>query len=106
MANTIFQKAYDKIKSITTPTWLKSLLQELQDLMFGVLRSAGKSYIDYITALILEAAQRTDLSGEQKFQYVLNNAKASGINTINDLKDNELNTLINFLYSKIKPTLS
>jgi SLT domain-containing protein len=100
--SSIFQKAYDAIKAIKTPTWLKVLLGELQVLMFDIAKKAGQNYVAYVEGLIIQAAGMTNLSNKQKFEYVFDNARKSGVAAVITLKDNELNVLINFLYSQWK----
>jgi hypothetical protein len=63
--SSIFQKAYDYIKSIKTPTWLKVLLGELQDLMFEIAKKAGPSYVAYVAGLVIAAAGMTNLTSKQ-----------------------------------------
>ena len=99
---TIFQKAYDAIKSWQAPRWLKFFLQQLNDLMIVVLKEAGQGYIDYLKEKIIEAAQNKDWSNKKKFDYVFNQAKKGFDTFVISLKDNEINTLINFLVSTLK----
>jgi hypothetical protein len=100
--SSIFQRAYDFIKAIKTPTWLKELLQSLQDIMLAIAKKAGQDYIAYLEAMIVEASLMNNLSSKQKFDYVFGKAKSGGISAIITLKDNEISTLINFLYSQYK----
>jgi len=102
----IFQRAYDWIKGIKSPQWLVDMLQELQDIMVTIFMTAGKAYIKYLEELILDAVKRTDLTDREKFEFVFNNARASGIQALNDLRDNELTTLINYLYTNYKANIS
>ena len=100
--SSVFQRAYDYIKAIKTPTWLKVLLGELQVLMFDIAKKAGQNYVAYVEDLIIQAAGMTNLNNKQKFEYVFENARKGGITAVITLKDNELNVLINFLYSQWK----
>ncbi len=102
MAKSIFQKAADAIRAFKTPTWLKEMLGALQDLMIVILKKAGEDYLTYLETLIIEVAGKKELSSKQKFEYVFENARKTGISAIITLKDNELNALINHLYAIYK----
>jgi hypothetical protein len=98
----IFQKAADWIKSLKTPEWLKNALQEMQDLMTAILITAGKAYLNELTNLIIVAAESDNMSSEQKFKYVVDKAKKSTTVALQQLKDNELNFLVNYLVANLK----
>ena len=97
-----FQSAYDWIKNLKTPQWLKLLLAQLQELMISMLVQAGQAYITYLKSKILEAAQHSDWSNEKKFDYVFDAAKGGFVEFAITLKDSELNVIINFLVAQFK----
>jgi hypothetical protein len=101
----IFQKAYDLIKAIKTPAWLKALLGELQTIMFNILKNAGKEYLSQLEVLIVEAYNKPNWTNQQKFKYVFDNARNSGIQALVELKDAELNALIENLYLRFKVSI-
>mgnify|MGYP001350122344 CR=1 FL=1 len=98
----LFQKAYDFFRNIKTPTWLKILLGELQDLMIVVLQKAGKDYINFVTEQVIAAAQDNNMSSGEKFDYVFKQAKKHLTLCVFTLKDNEINCIIEFICSKLK----
>jgi hypothetical protein len=98
----IFQKMADAIKNWQAPAWLKFLLSELNGIMMGILKAAGQAYIQYLQALIIEAAQHSTWTPGEKFNYVYTQAKKSFVEFGVTLKDNEINTLINYLVSMLK----
>lgn len=97
-----FQQCYDFFKNIKTPLWLKVLLAQLQALLIEILKQAGQAYIQYLQAKILEAAQHSDWSNEQKFDYVFDAAKAGFIEFAITLKDSEIRCIIEFLVNQLK----
>lgn len=97
----IFQKAYDAIKSWQAPQWLRKILQDLNDLMISILRETGEAYISYLKEQII-IASKEDWTPEEKFRYVFKQAKTSFVTFAVRLKDNELNSLINSLVSLLK----
>ena len=105
MANTVFQKCYDAINKWSAPAWLKSLIQELNDIMIAILKTAGKSYINYVQSLIIEASQMK-VSNQEKFQYVYKNATENALKMGIQIKDSEISALIEFLVSKFKKNLT
>jgi hypothetical protein len=98
----LIQKAYDFFKNIKTPQWLKLLLAQLQALIIQVAMQAGQAYINYLKEKILEAAGHSEWSSSKKFNYVFDAAKSGFTEYSVTLKDNELNTIINFLVSQLK----
>ena len=102
MGKSIFQKAADFIKGWTAPAWLKTLLAQLNDLMFLILKQIGQQYINYLQSKIIEATQHSDWSNEQKFDYVFNAAKEGFAEFAITLKDSEINCLIEFLVAQLK----
>lgn len=97
-----FQSAYNWIKNIKTPTWLKTLLAQLQDILISLLKQAGQAYIQYLQSKILEASTHSDWNNKQKFDYVFIEAKKGFVEFGITLKDSEINALIEFLFSQLK----
>lgn len=98
----IFQKMYDAIKNWQAPSWLKALIAEMNTLMMVILKEATQAYITYLKAKIIEAAQNQVWTPREKFDYVFKEAKKGFSQFAVSLKDNELNTLINYLVSILK----
>lgn len=98
----IWQKMYDFFDKIKTPSWLKVLLEELQDLMWVIIKKAGQDYINFVTEQILVASQDKTMTSAEKFDYVYKQAKKHLTLAVFTLKDNELNCLIEFIVSKLK----
>ena len=99
----ILQKIYDGIKNWKTPSWLRILLQQLQDLMIAILQQVTKAYIDYLLSEIIYAAGQ-DWSSEEKFAYVFKQAKKGFTEFAIVLKDSELRAIIEFLVNSLKKT--
>ncbi|MFA5037472.1 MAG: hypothetical protein WC479_09900 [Candidatus Izemoplasmatales bacterium] len=98
----IFQVAYDFFRNIKTPTWLKVLLGELQNLMVDIAKKAGQNYVAYVEGLVIEASGMTNLTNKQKFEYVFNKAKSGGVSAIVTLRDREITILVEFLYAQYR----
>jgi hypothetical protein len=98
----IFQNIYDAIKNWQPPAWVKALLSRLNDVIITILKQAGQAYIDYLKTEIIFAANHSDWSSKQKFQYVYDMAKKGFVEFGITLKDNELNTIINYFVSLLK----
>ncbi len=99
-----FQGVYDWIKNWKAPLWLKNLLQSLNDLMIAILKEVSKDYITYLKNSILEAASHSDWSNDEKFGYVFDKAKSGFTQFSIELKDREINLLIEFLVNQLKKT--
>ena len=98
---TLFQRMYDAIDKWTAPLWLRNLLQELNNLMLIILKEAGKAYITYIKTLIIEASGM-QISNKEKFEYVYKHATKKALSMGIELKDAQINALIEFLLNKLK----
>ena len=94
------QKIYNWLSGIKTPTWLKTLLSQIQDLIIAAAMSIGKEYISQLEAKILDTAQNSNYTSEKKFMVVFKWAK----DNIPDIKDSVLNMLIEILVNKLKQT--
>jgi len=101
MKITIFQKAYDAIKSWQPPQWLKIILQGINDLMIALLKKTGQAYIQYLQTEIIYAASQNWTPGE-KADYVFNQAKKGFVSFAITLKDSEVNLLIEQLVNLLK----
>jgi hypothetical protein len=99
---TIFQELYDAINNWRAPAWLRDFLANLQTVIVKIAESAGQAYLSYLEAKIIEAAGNASLTSEQKFKFVWDAARSGAVASLNELKDNELNALINVTYSSIK----
>ena len=102
MPNTIFQKAADAIRGWKTPDWLVSFLAGLQMVIISIAQKAGQAYLSYIEAKIIESAGNASLTSAQKFQYVWDAAKSGAVATLKDLKDSELNAIIETTVAALK----
>lgn len=98
----LWQKIYDGIKNWKTPMWVKILLGQLNDLMIDILKQAGQQYINFVKIKVIEAAQHKDWSNEEKFDYVFNAAKEGLLEFSITLKDNEIESIIQFFVSAFK----
>lgn len=94
----VFQRAYDFIKSLSTPAWLKILLQEIQDLIVATAIGIGKEYLRQLEEKICEVAQDPSLTNEQKFKAVFK----WGQYNIPNIKDASLNLCIEILVNLLK----
>src|SRR3990167_10224486 len=70
MANTIFQKLYDSIKNIKTPTWLITIMEKIQTLLISLMLDMGEDIIEKIKAKILEVAEEDIPGWPDKFKKV------------------------------------
>jgi hypothetical protein len=93
----MFQKIYDWIKNIKTPTWLRDLLGEIESILMQVAFLVGKTYIDQLTAEILRVSS-LQISGEEKFNLVFKFGKKN----LKNIKDSYLNLIIESLVNKLK----
>jgi len=100
----IFQVPYDWFKNWTAPLWLKNLLQVLNDMMYEILKEVGQSYINYLQTEIIVAAQHNDWTNKQKLDYVFGKAKNGFVEFGVQLKDAEINALIEFIVLQLKKT--
>lgn len=98
----IWQKMYNAIKNWQPPQWVKLLLGQLNDMMITILKETGKAYVEYLKAKIIEAANHSDWSNEEKFGYVFNAAKSGLVGFSITLKDREINVIIEFLVNELK----
>ncbi len=97
----ILQKFYNWLKSLRYPAWLRPYVQELNDLMIALFKEAGQQYINYLKTKIIEAAQNKNWTSRERFEYVFKEAKKGFVEFSITLKDNELNTIINYLYTQL-----
>lgn len=95
---------YNKIKNWQPPVWVKTLMQQLNDLMIAIVMSVGQGYIDYLKSAITVAAGHKDWSNDQKFNYVVEQAKSGFVGFAVTLKDSEVNLLVEFLTNQLKKT--
>ena len=102
MGKSIFQEAADAIQSWKAPYWLVDFLSNLQAVIINIAQSAGQAYLSYLEAKIIEAAGNASLTSDQKFKFVWDAARSGAVASINDLKDNELNAIINTTVSALK----
>ena len=93
----ILQKIYDSIKSFKAPTWLKNILQEIQNILVQVMLQVGKEYISKIQDKIIEVS-KYDINNKEKFRAVFDFTKA----LTPTLKDSAINLLLETLVSKLK----
>lgn len=93
----IFQKIYDWLSEVKTPAWLKSMLQEIQDVIVASLLQIGKEYLKGLSEKICEVAGN-DWTNERKFEAVWAWGKAN----IPDIKDAALNLAIEVLFAVAK----
>ena len=95
----IFQSAYNWIKGIKTPTWLKAMLQVVQDILISIAKQIGREYLNQLRTKIIEVSKK-DISTEQKFKEVFTYARVSL--KLSDIKDSALNLLIESLVNSLK----
>ena len=98
----IFQKAYNWIKGVNWPSWLKPVIQQLNDLMVAILLNVTQQYISFIKEKIIEASSLNNMSNSEKFEYVFKQAKAALFTFGITLKDNELDLIVQYLVSLLK----
>jgi len=97
MANSIFQKLYDKIKEFKTPDWLSAILYEIQMIVWSITLAVGKEYVNSLKDKIIEVAQ-LDISNEEKFKMVWEYGMSFGV----EIKDRYLRLLIESIYNYLK----
>jgi len=97
MSISIFQRCYNWIAGITTPSWLKILFDELQTVIVSTFLNIGKAYLDGLEAQIIKA-QESGLSSDAKWQMVFNWGKAN----IPNIRDSALNLAIELLVNLLK----
>ena len=98
----IFTRLYNWFKALRYSLWIIPYIQNLNDLMLAILKKAGREYVAFLQQKILEATQAKDWTARERFEYVFKHAKNNFGKFAIELKDNEINTIINFLYSSIK----
>ena len=99
---TIFQELYDAINNWRAPAWLRDFLANLQTIIVQIAEKAGQTYLSYLEAKIIEAAGNPALTSDQKFKFVWDAARSGAVASLKDLKDNELNAIINTTVSALK----
>ena len=97
----IFQAPYDFIERWTAPKWLKVMLQELNDIMFAILKQISEEYINFLKEQII-AADKADGSQVEKFKYVFTQAKKHLPEFTVRITDEELSAIIAYLTSSLK----
>ena len=97
--NTIWQKAADTIKRYTAPKWLTLLMGDVWEITYAIVLSVGRAYIQQLEAKIIEVAQDTSLSNQQKFDKVFDYARGF---TMVKITDSALNLLLEALFSRLK----
>jgi len=93
----IFQRAYDLFRNIKTPTWYKTLMAELQDIIIQILLQVGRDFIAGVEAQILEVS-KLDMPNRKKFERVFNYIKVKAPT----MKDSAINLLLEALFSRLK----
>lgn len=99
---TIFQELYDAINNWRAPAWLRDFLANLQTIIVSIAEKAGQAYLSYLEAKIIEAAGNPALTSDQKFKFVWDAARSGAVASLSELKDNELNAIINTTVSALK----
>lgn len=96
----IFQKVYDKIKSLKTPAWLKELLDKvLHNVIIPVLTKLGEDAIAVLKSLIIKAS-KMNISNSDKAKWVFNEFKSTF--KVSDIKDSYINLGIELLVNMLK----
>ena len=99
MAKSIFQKAYDWFKNITTPVWLKEFFDTLQEMLIKALTQIGEEVMTAIEAKIIEVNDKP-ITGREKLQEVFNYSKT--VLNLTTLSNSLLNMLIEILVNRLK----
>ena len=94
----LLQKLANWIKR-PTPTWLKAILQEVQNIIVAVALQIGQAYISELEGKIIEAAGM-NITSEQKFEFVFSWARKNL--AFKKVKDSALNLLIEAFVSRLK----
>ena len=97
----IFQRMYDFFKRLDVPMWAKPFMQSLNDTMLEILKQAGNAYLNFLIQEVMKAS-KMNISPEDKFAYVFNSARKSILPALVELKDSELNCLIETIVSDLK----
>lgn len=91
MANSVWQKIYDKIHAWRPQAWLKLLLQEINDALISILIGVGQDFIQKASYKIISLA-KSDISNSDKVEQFkkwalleIPNAKDSTINLIREM---------------------
>ena len=92
-----FQELADWIRGIETPTWLKNLLGEIQEIIISTLLQIGRSYLEQLKDKIIEA-QNKFTDPEVKWEYVFEWGKKN----IPNVKDLSLNLAIEIFVAVLK----
>jgi hypothetical protein len=95
----IFQSVYDKIGNWKAPDWYVILMQQLQDIILGILVDVAQENIQKIKVEIIRVSQMGDeLNNQQKFQMV----KLFCVGLLPKTKESAINLLIELLVSQLK----
>lgn len=97
MAKSMWQKIYNWIESIKCPSWLKPILEEIQDIILSTMLQIGKDYLSGLTDKILYA-QSQDWTNEVKFKFVYK----WGMENIPNIKESVLRMAIEVLVNLAK----
>ena len=93
----LLQKIYDGIKGFKTPSWLKTILQQVQDILITIALQVGREYLNDLQKKMIEVSQ-SDISNEEKFRQVFDYGKMK----FAGIKDSYLNLLIEVLVNRLK----
>ena len=81
------------------PQWLKNICTTIAEIVFSLLKQAGKEYLSQIESKIEEIAKDyPDLSGDEKFLKVWDFAHT----LLPDWKESSIDTVIQNLFIKLK----
>ena len=94
-----FQRIYDAIKGIKTPSWLRAIFAEIQTLLISIALQVGKNYLEDIKSKIL-AVSVEDISGSEKFDKVFDYCRKEL--RLHDIKDEYLDLLIQSVVTVMK----
>ena len=94
-----FQRAYDIIKGLKTPEWLKRILNVVEDIAKEVFTQLGKEAMEYLRDAIFKQAN-LDITGKEKLENVVKGFREHyiGIN----ITDYMLNIAIELLLGELK----
>lgn len=95
----LFQRAYDFFKNLTTPPWLKRVLGITLTILEEAILIIGREAYAYLQTLII-AESKKDIPGQQKLINVYNGFKENY--TWVNISDHLLNLIIEALVAFLK----
>ena len=82
--------------------WMRKYLADLLVIMEQLVAKAGQDWLAKVEVLVIEAAGKTDMTGQEKLAWVIEQITAQSIASLVALSSSEINALVEYIVSKCK----